>query len=184
VSLEGYVAGSLLLEGLKRAGPQLDTEKLVEALETVRDFDMGRTSNGRGLFLSWLKITHIISNRTVSHAHHHPRLWDCFGGPHNGRSWRLEPSRFEGGKGRGSHSGHSRRCAGRAPLAQTTRTKQRRFLCKACKGLKSESPDGLGSGLPTWSLSSSPECILLESATWRENSDDRRWFPGLWNGTP
>jgi ABC-type branched-subunit amino acid transport system substrate-binding protein len=41
VSLEGYVAGSLLLEGLKRAGPQLDTEKLVEALETVRDFDMG-----------------------------------------------------------------------------------------------------------------------------------------------
>ena len=41
VSLEGYVAGSLLLEGLKRAGPQLDTEKLVEALETVRDFDLG-----------------------------------------------------------------------------------------------------------------------------------------------
>jgi len=41
VSLEGYVAGSLLLEGLKRAGRQLDTEKLVEALETVRGFDMG-----------------------------------------------------------------------------------------------------------------------------------------------
>ena len=41
VSLEGYVAGSLLLEGLKRAGRQLDAEKLVEALETVRDFDMG-----------------------------------------------------------------------------------------------------------------------------------------------
>ena len=41
VSLEGYVAGSLLLEGLKRAGPQLDTEKVVEALETVRNFDMG-----------------------------------------------------------------------------------------------------------------------------------------------
>ena len=41
VSLEGYVAGSVLLEGLKRVGPQLDTEKLVEALETVRDFDMG-----------------------------------------------------------------------------------------------------------------------------------------------
>jgi branched-chain amino acid transport system substrate-binding protein len=41
VSLEGYVAGSLLLEGLKRAGLQLDTEKLVGALEGVRDFDMG-----------------------------------------------------------------------------------------------------------------------------------------------
>jgi ABC-type branched-subunit amino acid transport system substrate-binding protein len=39
--LEGYVAGSVLLEGLKRVGPQLDTEKLVEALETVHDFDMG-----------------------------------------------------------------------------------------------------------------------------------------------
>jgi ABC-type branched-subunit amino acid transport system substrate-binding protein len=41
VSLEGYVAGNLLLEGLKRAGRQLDTEKLVEALETVRDLDLG-----------------------------------------------------------------------------------------------------------------------------------------------
>src|SRR2546427_693794 len=41
VSLEGYVAGTLLLEGLKRAGRQLDTEKLVETLETVRDLDMG-----------------------------------------------------------------------------------------------------------------------------------------------
>jgi ABC-type branched-subunit amino acid transport system substrate-binding protein len=41
VSLEGYVAGSLLLEGLKRAGRRLDTEQLVEALETVRDLDMG-----------------------------------------------------------------------------------------------------------------------------------------------
>jgi ABC-type branched-subunit amino acid transport system substrate-binding protein len=41
VSLEGYVDGSILLEGLKRAGSQLNTEKLVDALETVRDFDMG-----------------------------------------------------------------------------------------------------------------------------------------------
>jgi branched-chain amino acid transport system substrate-binding protein len=41
VSLEGYIAAGLLAEGLKRAGPQLDTEKVVEALESVRDFDMG-----------------------------------------------------------------------------------------------------------------------------------------------
>jgi branched-chain amino acid transport system substrate-binding protein len=41
VSLEGYVAGSLLLEGVKRAGRQLDTERLVETLEMVRDLDMG-----------------------------------------------------------------------------------------------------------------------------------------------
>ena len=41
VSLEGYVDGTLLLEGLKRAGPQPDTEKLVDGLETIRNFDMG-----------------------------------------------------------------------------------------------------------------------------------------------
>src|SRR5262249_1446776 len=50
VSLEGYVAAGLLAEGLRRAGPQLDTEKVVEALENVRDFDLGlgtRLSFGR-----------------------------------------------------------------------------------------------------------------------------------------
>jgi branched-chain amino acid transport system substrate-binding protein len=41
VSLEGYVTASLLAEGLRRAGPQLDTERLVDALENLRDFDMG-----------------------------------------------------------------------------------------------------------------------------------------------
>jgi len=41
VSLEGYVAGNLLAEGLRRAGPQVDTEKLVDALESLRDFDPG-----------------------------------------------------------------------------------------------------------------------------------------------
>jgi branched-chain amino acid transport system substrate-binding protein len=41
VSLEGYIAAGLLAEGLKRAGPQLDIEKVVEALENLRDFDIG-----------------------------------------------------------------------------------------------------------------------------------------------
>jgi len=41
VSLEGYIAAGLLAEGLKRAGRQLDTEKVVEALENLRDFDVG-----------------------------------------------------------------------------------------------------------------------------------------------
>ena len=41
VSLEGYVAGSVLVEALKRNGPQLDTERLVDTLENLRDFDMG-----------------------------------------------------------------------------------------------------------------------------------------------
>jgi branched-chain amino acid transport system substrate-binding protein len=41
VSLEGYLAGGILVEALKRNGPQLDTERLVDALENLRDFDMG-----------------------------------------------------------------------------------------------------------------------------------------------
>jgi ABC-type branched-subunit amino acid transport system substrate-binding protein len=41
VSLEGYVMANVLIEALKRTGPQLDTERLVEELESLRDFDMG-----------------------------------------------------------------------------------------------------------------------------------------------
>ena len=41
VSLEGYVDASLLIEGLKRAGPKPDTESLVDGLEALRDFDIG-----------------------------------------------------------------------------------------------------------------------------------------------
>jgi ABC-type branched-subunit amino acid transport system substrate-binding protein len=41
VSFEGYVDGSLLLEGLRRAGSQPDTEKLVDGLQSIRNFDMG-----------------------------------------------------------------------------------------------------------------------------------------------
>jgi len=41
VSLEGYVAANVLVQALKRAGPQLNTEKLVESLESIHDLDMG-----------------------------------------------------------------------------------------------------------------------------------------------
>jgi len=41
VSLEGYVDGTLLLEGLRRAGHKLDTESVVDAMESVRNFDIG-----------------------------------------------------------------------------------------------------------------------------------------------
>jgi branched-chain amino acid transport system substrate-binding protein len=41
VSLESYLASSVLIEGLQRAGPQVDTEKLVDVLEGMHDFDMG-----------------------------------------------------------------------------------------------------------------------------------------------
>jgi len=35
------VAANVLVEGLKRTGPQLDTERLVEGLEGLRDLDLG-----------------------------------------------------------------------------------------------------------------------------------------------
>jgi branched-chain amino acid transport system substrate-binding protein len=41
VSLEGYLSANVLIEGLKRAGPNLDTEKVVAGLEALHDFDMG-----------------------------------------------------------------------------------------------------------------------------------------------
>src|SRR5712671_1509121 len=45
VSLEGYVAANVLIQGLQRAGPQLDTEKLIDALENSRNFDLGLGAN-------------------------------------------------------------------------------------------------------------------------------------------
>jgi branched-chain amino acid transport system substrate-binding protein len=41
VSLEGFVTARVLVEALKRAGPQLDTEKLVDSLESLRNLDLG-----------------------------------------------------------------------------------------------------------------------------------------------
>ena len=41
VSLEGYIVGSLFAEGLRRAGRDLDSEKLVDAFESIQNYDMG-----------------------------------------------------------------------------------------------------------------------------------------------
>jgi ABC-type branched-subunit amino acid transport system substrate-binding protein len=41
VSLEGYIAAQVLIEALRRAGPQLDTEKTVDALENMSGLDIG-----------------------------------------------------------------------------------------------------------------------------------------------
>jgi ABC-type branched-subunit amino acid transport system substrate-binding protein len=41
VSFEGYLAAKVLVEGLRRAVPALDTEKVVDALESLRDYDIG-----------------------------------------------------------------------------------------------------------------------------------------------
>jgi branched-chain amino acid transport system substrate-binding protein len=45
VSLEGYVAANVLIKGLQRVGPQLDTEKLIDALENSRTLDLGLGAN-------------------------------------------------------------------------------------------------------------------------------------------
>ncbi len=41
VSMEGFIDARLLIDGLRRAGRNLDTERLVEALEQVSNLDMG-----------------------------------------------------------------------------------------------------------------------------------------------
>ena len=41
VSLEGYLAATLLIEGLRRAGRDFTTESLVDALESLRGLDLG-----------------------------------------------------------------------------------------------------------------------------------------------
>lgn len=40
-TLEGFIAAKVMTEALRRAGPQLSREKLVSALESMRDFDAG-----------------------------------------------------------------------------------------------------------------------------------------------
>lgn len=51
VSFEGYVDGKILLEALRRAGPNPDSEKVVDAFENMHDVDLGLgvpISFGRG----------------------------------------------------------------------------------------------------------------------------------------
>jgi len=41
VSLEGYLAANLLIDGLKKAGANADTEKIVDSLEQIHGLDLG-----------------------------------------------------------------------------------------------------------------------------------------------
>ena len=41
VGLEGYINARVLVEGLRRAGRQLDRESFVRAIESIRDYDLG-----------------------------------------------------------------------------------------------------------------------------------------------
>jgi branched-chain amino acid transport system substrate-binding protein len=57
-SLEGFVAANILIDALKRTGAQLDTEKLVDALEATRNLDLGL-----GVQLSFGRSDHQASHK-------------------------------------------------------------------------------------------------------------------------
>ncbi|VTS08308.1 ABC transporter substrate-binding protein [Tuwongella immobilis] len=40
-SLEGYLTAAIFVEGMRRAGEELTPDRLVDALESIRDFDLG-----------------------------------------------------------------------------------------------------------------------------------------------
>ena len=40
-SLEGFISAKVLVEGLRRVGPDLTREKFINAMEQIRDFDVG-----------------------------------------------------------------------------------------------------------------------------------------------
>jgi len=41
VSLEGYIVARIFVEGLRRAGPQVDRESIIDALLGIRNLDIG-----------------------------------------------------------------------------------------------------------------------------------------------
>ncbi len=58
VSLEGFVSANILVQALKRTGPQLDTEKLIDVLENTRNLDLGL-----GISLGFGRAEHQASHK-------------------------------------------------------------------------------------------------------------------------
>ena len=58
VSLEGYVAANVLIQAIRKTGPQLDTEKLIDTLENTRNLDLGL-----GTSLGFGRSEHQASNK-------------------------------------------------------------------------------------------------------------------------
>ena len=57
-SLEGYISANILIQALKRTGPQLDTEKLIDTLEAMNSIDLGL-----GTTLSFGRAEHQASHK-------------------------------------------------------------------------------------------------------------------------
>lgn len=58
LSLEGFIAAELLVEGLRKVGAELTTEKLIDALYTIKEFDPGV-----GSIMSFGPSRHQASNK-------------------------------------------------------------------------------------------------------------------------
>jgi ABC-type branched-subunit amino acid transport system substrate-binding protein len=54
--MEGFMSAKVLVEGLRRAGPDLTRERLVTALEGMRDYDLG------GILISYSPARHTGSS--------------------------------------------------------------------------------------------------------------------------
>ena len=55
-TFEGFIAAKVMVEGLRRAGPQLSREKLVSALESMRLYDAG------GFTVGYIQYEHLGSH--------------------------------------------------------------------------------------------------------------------------
>lgn len=82
-SLEGYVSANVLIEALKRVGPQFDTERVVESLEATNNFD-DNFDLGIGSTLSFGRGEHQASHKIWG------KIWGN-GGPRRG--WDLPADR-------------------------------------------------------------------------------------------
>ncbi len=70
VSLEGYVAANVLIRALQKTGPQLDTERLIDALESTRNLDLG-LGTALGFGRSEHQASHKIWGTAIDESGHY-----------------------------------------------------------------------------------------------------------------
>jgi len=72
-SLEGYLDALLLAEGLKRAGDNLNTDTLIDALESIKGLDVG-TGAPLSLGPSQHQASHKVWGTVLDSAGHYREL--------------------------------------------------------------------------------------------------------------
>ena len=58
ISLEGFISANVLIDALRRCGPQIDTERLIDILENTRNLDLGL-----GVSLGFSRSEHQASHK-------------------------------------------------------------------------------------------------------------------------